>query len=170
MKKWIMVVAMGILSWGAYAQQATTTAPATRIGIVDVRQVLQKIPQVTTAQKKLQEEFAGRSKEIQTVAMQLQQDVAKLNRDGAVMSAKDKDALTKKAQAEQQNLNNLRMSLQRDVYAKQNEAMQKILDQMQGVITKIAQQKGLNLVLAKEAVAYASNELDITNDVVSQMD
>jgi outer membrane protein len=151
-----------ILSATAYAQDA-------KIGIIDVRQVLQKSPQVAAMQKRLQQEFGARDKQIRSAQEQLQKDVDKLNRDASVMNASDREALTKKAQSEQQDLRNMQMSFQKDVYAKQSQEMQSILGQMQTIVAKIAQQKNLNLVVTKDAVAYANNDLDITDDVMKEI-
>lgn len=171
MKKLLVGIAALALSGVVYAADITATTPATgsRIGIVDVRQVLQKSPQIAEMQKKLQDQFSSREKEIQSAQQQFQQDADKLNRDSSVMTANDRDALTKKLQAEQQNLRNMQMSLQKDVYAKQNEEMQTVLNQVQGIVAKVAQKNNLSLVVVKDAVAYASNEVDITSQVIDEM-
>lgn len=149
---------------------AAAYADDMKIGVVDVRQVLQKSPQVAQMQAKLQQEFGARDKQIQQAQQQLQANVEKLNRDGSVMSANDRNALIKSTQTEQQNLRSMQMEFQKDVYAKQNAAMQTILGQVQEVVTKVAKEKGLTLVLSKEAVAYANNDTDITSEVISQVD
>lgn len=140
-----------------------------KIGILDVRQVLQKSPQVAALQKKMQSEFGGRQKQIEAAQQQLQQNAEKLNRDSAVLSASDKDTLTKKVQTEQQTLRDMQMSFQKDVYTKQNEQMQGILNQVQTIVAKIAKEKQLTLVVAKEAVIYAGDSVDITNEVVAAL-
>lgn len=141
-----------------------------QIGIVDVRQVLQKSPQVAEMQKKLQSEFGDRDKKIQAAQQQLQQDAEKLNRDGSVMAAADRNALMQKMQTEQQNVQAMRVSFQKDLYAKQNEEMQVVLNRLQGIIANIAKQKNLTLVVTKDAIAYANGSMDITNDVANVMD
>lgn len=170
MKKVVILLASAasvFLAASAYADTATTT---TKIGIVDVRQVLQKSPQVAQMQTKLQQEFGARDKQIQAAQQQLQENVAKLNRDGAVMKTSDRDALIKKTQEEQQNLRAMQTTFQKDVYEKQNAAMQSILGQVQQAVGNVAKQQNLSLVLSKEAVAYASNDVDITPEVIKQVE
>lgn len=166
MKKVVVLLA----SVFAVFVSAAAYADDMKIGVVDVRQVLQKSPQVAQMQAKLQQEFGARDKQIQQAQQQLQANVEKLNRDGSVMSANDRNALIKSTQTEQQNLRSMQMEFQKDVYAKQNAAMQTILGQVQEVVTKVAKEKGLTLVLSKEAVAYANNDTDITSEVISQVD
>lgn len=162
MKKLVITAAALLLSMSVFADDM-------KIGIVDVRQVLQSSPQVAAMQKKLQQQFADREKQLQAAQQQFQQDADKLNRDAAVMKPADRDALAKKAQAEQDNLRTMQMSMQKDLYAKQNEAMQTILNQMQDIISQIAKAKNLSLVITKDAVAYVANDVDVTQDVIAKM-
>lgn len=162
MKKLAITAAALVLSITAFADDM-------KIGIVDVRQVLQNSPQVAEMQKKLQQQFADREKQLQTAQQQLQQDADKLSRDAAVMKPADRDALAKKAQAEQDNLRTMQMSMQKDLYAKQNEAMQTILNKMQDIISQIAKSKNLSMVITKDAVAYVANNVDVTQDVIAKM-
>jgi outer membrane protein len=164
MKKVVVLLASVfavVFSLAAYADDM-------KIGVVDVRQVLQNSPQVKQMQTKLQDEFGARDKQIQAAQQQMQANVEKLNRDGAVMSASDRNALIKTTQTEQTNLREMQATFQKDVYAKQNAAMQNILAQVQEAVSKIAKEKNLTLVLSKEAVAYAGNDVDITSDVAKQ--
>lgn len=160
MKKILVAICALVLSTVVFADDF-------KVGIVDVRQVLQRSPQVAAMQKKLQQEFGARDKQMQAAQQQLQADADNLNKNGSVMAAKDRDVLVKKMQSEQQNLQAMRISFQKDLYAKQNEEMQSILNQLQDVIAKIAKEKNLNLVVTKDAIAYANDSMDITNDVIS---
>lgn len=174
MKKVLVILFSAIATFsmsGALAATDTaTTANTFRIGVVDVRAVLQKSPQMASMQKKLQSEFGSREKQIQTAQQQLQADADKMNRDNAVMSAGDREALQKKIATETQSLRTMQMGFQKDVYAKQNEAMQTLLNQLQGVIASIAKENNLSLVITKDAIAYASDDVDITKQVINAME
>lgn len=165
MKKLLLVLITAVV----VSMSTVAFADDLRVGIIDVRQVLQKSPQVANMQKKLQDEFSSRDKQIQEAQAQLQQDTNKLNRDSSVMSANDRASLSQKIQTEQQNLRTMQVNFQKDLYAKQSEQMQSVLNQLQNVVTKVAKQKGLNIVIVKDAVAYANNEVDITEDVMREM-
>lgn len=170
-KLYVMFLAMMAMVFSAGAMAATAT-PATgsfKVGVVDVRQILQGSPQVAAMQKKLRDEFGARDKQIQEAQQSFQKDAEKLNKDSSVMSATDRTALMQKLQTEQQNLRTMQMTFQKDVYAKQNQEMQSIMTKMQGVIAKIAKEQNLNLVIAKEAVEYASQDVDITSQVAKEL-
>jgi outer membrane protein len=147
----------------------TAFADNINIGIVDVRQVLQKSPQMAAMQAKLREEFGARDKQIQAVQQQLQKDADNLNRNSAVLSQAQKDELNKKIQSEQENLRTMQMNFQRDLYAKQSDQMRSVISNLQDLIAKVAKAKNLNIVITKDAVAYANDAVDITNDVITEM-
>lgn len=181
MKKLLVVLFSAVAAFstaGAFAATDTATATTTattmpassfRVGVVDVRTVLQKSPQMAVMQKKLQSEFGSREKDIKTAQQQLQADSDKMSRDSSVMSAADRTALQTKIQTETQSLRTMQMSFQKDVYSKQNDAMQTLLGQLQGVIASIAKANNLSLVITKDAIAYASNDVDITDQVIREM-
>lgn len=162
MKKLLLGLLFAVTSLSIFASDE-------KMGVVDMGAVRSKTPAIEQMQKSLQQQFASREQQIQQAQQQMQQDLAKLNRDASVMSASDKDALTKKAQAEQQNIRTMVGALQKDYYSKQNELLQKVIAKMQIAVSKVAKEKGLSIVLPKEAILYATNYTDITQDVISEM-
>ncbi len=169
-KLYVMFLAMMAMVLSVNAMAETTPAATSfKIGIIDVRQVLQSSPQVASIQKKLRDEFGARDKQIQEAQQTFQKDAEKLNRDSSVMSATDRTALMQKLQTEQQSLRTMQMNFQRDIYAKQNQEMQGVITKMQAVIAKIAKEQNLNLVISKEAVEYVNQDVDITSQVTKEM-
>lgn len=162
MKKCILALLLAVTSLSIFADDA-------KMGIVDMTAVRTRTPQIQQMQKDLQSQFASREQQIRQTQQKLQQDLAKLNRDSSVMTPDARNALTKEAQAEQQNVRGMISSLQKDYYTKQNEMLQKIIGKMQAVVSKVAKEKGLTIVMPKEAILYATNYTDITQDVITEM-
>jgi outer membrane protein len=162
----------------AFAADAPAAAPAVtapvpmggmKIGVVDIRQVLQKSPQVASAQKLLRNQFSAREKEFKTLQQQVRADADKLNRDGSVMKDGDRKALQQKAQEEQQKLQNMQMSLQQDLFSAQNQQMQGIMGKLQAAVNQVAKDNQFTLILTKDNVAFANEQLDITKQVLDAM-
>jgi outer membrane protein len=154
----------------AQPQPVATMAPTgMKIGVVDIRQVLQKSPQVATAQKQLKDQFQTREKEFRALQQQVRADADKLNRDGSVMKDADRKTLQQKVQDEQQKLQNMQMSLQQDLFTAQNQQMQGIMSKLQNAVNEVAKANQFTLVLTKDNVAFANEQLDITNQVLDSM-
>ncbi|MGB6976660.1 MAG: OmpH family outer membrane protein [Gammaproteobacteria bacterium] len=163
----------------AFAAQDATVQPAQatmaaapngmKIGVVDIRQVLQKSPQVASAQKLLRNQFQAREKEFRALQQQVRADADKLNRDASVMKDADRKVLQQKIQEQQQKLQNMQMGLQQDLFTAQNQQMQGIMGKLQNAVNEVAKQGQFTLVLTKDNVAFANQQLDITNQVLDAM-
>lgn len=140
-----------------------------KVGVVDIRQVLQKSPQVASAQKTLRNQFQSREKEFRTLQQQVRADADKLNRDGSVMKDADRKVLQQKIQDEQQKLQNMQMGLQQDLFSAQNQQMQGIMSKLQNAVNEVAKEGQFTLILTKDNVAFANQQLDITNQVLDAM-
>lgn len=149
------------------ANQAATAnvSAGLKVGIVDVRQVLQKSPQVAAAQKQLKSQFQTSDKQFKALQQQLQADMDKFNRDRAVMKDTDRKALQQKIQDEQQKL----QGLQQNILTAQRQQMQTIMAKLQNAVNQVAQEGQFDLIFTKDNVAYAGSQLDITNQVLQAM-
>ena len=115
MKKILIVALSCILFVGANAAFASDV----KVGVVDVQQVLQNVPQVKALQTKLKKQFAPQEKKITVAQKQLQANIDKYKKNQAVMKAQDKDALQKKILDGQQQLRGMQVDFQKKVVAAQ---------------------------------------------------
>ena len=85
------------------------------------------------------------------------------------MSKDDLAALEKTIGSEQSDLQKLQIQLQSDVQAAQEKKMKEFMSSVKLSAKKIADNKGLDLVLPANAVIYSPSKMDITKDVISSM-
>lgn len=172
MKKLLVLCGILLCSnlYAAPVDNASSAGSTTlHIGVLDVPQVLQSSPQVEAIATKLKKTFKSRQDKIVSLQKQLGDDEAKLKRDAAVMNEKDLKALQDKVLTSQRDLQRLQEDYVHDARAAQKEAMGDIMNKINIIVQKIADDGHFDLILQRDTVAFASNRVDITPQVVKAM-
>lgn len=146
-------------------------AAETKIGILDLNKVMKNSPQVTATQAELKKQFEPRSKEIMAKQEILKKEIASFNEKNGNKSKLDMSQQKIKADilAQQKKLQDTAVAFQKDLLAEQNKSMQVVLNKIQNVVNKVAQQKQLNLVITKISTAYNDPNMEITDDVIAEL-
>lgn len=165
MKKGIMILFSMVLLGMSTAYAAIPQ----NVGVVDIREVLKSSTQLAGIKADLKKHFNSREQALANLRKSLQTDVAKLRRDGAVMSVSDRKAFQKKLIKGQMALRNDQAKLQRDYMAARNKRLESLFKKVKVAVAKVAQSEKLDLVFVKSAVAYSSRKLDVTAKVVRQL-
>jgi outer membrane protein len=144
------------------------SAAGSKVGFVNMKEIMAQAPQAEAAQAQLKQEFGGREKALAAQRDAIQKQEADLKRDAAVMSA------TKKSQAEK-SLRDKVSAFTRDMNAfrdalntKRNELLQGLLKQIQAAVTKVAKAGGYDVVL-NNAVVYVNPKVDLTKQVLAEL-
>lgn len=163
-----LLVASSVVSAAdAPPAKTDTSSMPVKIGVVDMRQVLQKSPQMVALSNELEKQFKPREAKITAAQTALQADVDKLNKNGSVMSDADKNQLQDKIVTQKATIQTLVGTFQQDLNNAQNQGMQKILEQVAAIVDKISKADGYTVVLPKDVALYFRADQDIT-DRVSQ--
>jgi outer membrane protein len=171
MRKLLLIIIALFMVTTAYAvgEPKEASVTAMKIGVVDVRQVLQKIPQMTEVNSQLEKQFKPRQDKIVEAQKSLKESEDKLNKEGAVMGDTQRSALQDKIIAERANTQAMISTFQQDLSNAQNRSMQKLLAQIAGVVNKIAKDDKYDLILQGENVPYVSDKLNVTERVIQEM-
>lgn len=163
-----MILALMILATVWQSAQAQSQA---RIGFTDADILIGAMPesktmqqQLQTYQKKLQE--VGASKE-----SYLQAQIEDYRAKVSVLSTQGKAEMEKKIQEMQIDLQKYVAESEQNLAQKNFELMKPILTKVNDAITRVAKQKGLEIVLKHDAILYIDETkvLDITLDVGSAL-
>lgn len=141
----------------------------TKIAVVDMSEVFQKLPQRDAVAKKLKSEFEPRMRELQKLESDGQKLVEKFKKDEAFMSNDQKKQNQEKLAKLQMEFNQKRQAFEQDNGRRQAEERNKILTKVQAAIDAIAKSNGYDLVLERNAAPYAASKLDISGQVISQV-
>lgn len=140
-----------------------------KVGVIDLHEILDKTPQLKKINNDLKKQFGPQEEKIKKAQQNLQDEVKKLQRDNTVMSENDRKKLSEKIMKDRQELQQMSIDFQQKASAEQSKAMEKLLQQVQGVIKEVAQKNKLNLVLQKEGVPYFDENLSVTDQVVKSL-
>jgi outer membrane protein len=169
-KKFGILAAALLVGAGLEVCQADqpSASPDLKIATVNVQQVLQQSQRVADLSKKLEDEFKSRQAKLGDQQKALQEELDKFKKESPTMAQKDKEALQKKIAADRSELVGKVVAYQQDLQKEQNKAMQGILNDLNGIVTRIAQAQRYALVLDSQAVIYSNNSTNITADVAKQ--
>ena len=156
-----VAISTSLFAGAAQAQQ--------KIGVVDMMNVFQQLPQREQISEKLQNEFQDRFEEMRQLEQKVQELRQKQERDASIMSEAEKTQLARELEQTISQAQLKSKALQEDTRARQNEERNKLLAKVEGVITDIAEEEGYDVVLQRNAVAYMKAGNDLSDEVVEKM-
>lgn len=140
----------------------------TKIGVVDMEQVFQRLPQREKVTAQLKREFEPRVRELQKLEEEGQKLVEKFKKDEAFMSKDQKKQNQEKLAKLQMEFNQKRQAFEQENGRRQGEERAKILKDVKAAIDQVARDGGYDLILENNATPYSSSKLDITSQVISK--
>ena len=150
-----------MLPFSAFAESYT-------IGVVNAVKILESAPQADQAKKRLEKEFAGRDKKLVSAQKAAKQKEEKLAKDGAIMSESERVKLERDLISARRELKREQDEFRDDLNFRRNEEFGKIQKDIVSAIQKIAKDQKFDLILG-EGVIFASPKVDITDDVIKQL-
>ncbi len=160
MKHLVKLTAIAVASAWMMSSSALT------VGTVDLEAVFQNSAQIKQINANLEQKFKDRQQGLISQGQSLQANMAKYNKNKAVMSKKDLTTLQNTISAQEMQLRNAQNAFQRDVYTARNKVMAGFLARLKSNIAVIAKQKKIDLVIPKNAVFYSNDSVtDVTNQV-----
>ena len=159
----------------AFAQQAVQPASPTmmaktlKVGVVDVRTVVQKSSQLQTINTQLTQKFKPREAAIIQAQAHYKAEEEKYNKDAQSLSDTNRTKLEHQLINDRANLQAMITAFQQDLDNEQNSAMQKLLSQIAGIVNGIAQNEHYDLILQGDNVAYVTDPLNITDEVLQKL-
>lgn len=155
-------------SWSADGEPL----PATVAAVVDYQRVLQE----AQASKSIAEQMDARRKAYHDEIAKQEQSLFEAERElskqrtGKVLSAEALDEKQKELEAEVQAVRELTQKRRQQLEQVSAEAVRKVEQALFDVLTTIAEERGLNVVLPTSQVLFFSRQIDLTDDVLAQLD
>jgi len=146
---------------------AGTASAEAKIGFVNTERIFRDAAPAVKAQKRLEKEFEKRDLDLQSMAKQIQDLQANLDKNGVTMPEADR-------RSKDRELNDLNRDFQRkkrefgeDFNQRKNEELANVLDKANKAIRYIAESEKYDIIF-QEAV-YASPRIDITDKVIKAL-
>ncbi len=130
--------------------------------------ILQKAPQAVQAVQTMQDEFKDREQALRDLAQEAQTQENNLQKDGAIMSAEQKEKIENEILEKKRKIRFDAQSLKEDVDLRRKQEIQKLRDSISSVIKKYAEDNGYDLVFT-EGVAFAADKVNITDEILKEL-
>ncbi len=147
---------------------STSALAQSRIGVVNIGRLLEESPQAQTAMQALQDEFAPRQRQIVARQTDIQSKEEVLRRDGAVMSEEERRNADRELREMQRDLQRNQQEYLEDLNLRRNEELGRLQRSLLQEVQTYARGSNYDLIVG-EGVLYASDSLDITDEVLAAL-
>ena len=157
------VAAAGLVS-GAVSAQGNL-----KIGVINLARLVEQSPQFAAAQKKLEEEFGPRQRDLQAMEQKLKTQTEQFQRDAPVMSEEERNNLERQIRDGQRDLQRTNNTLVEDFNLRRNEELGKLQRDVLVKAQEYARAQKFDLLLADQSIVFASTAVDVTEAVLAIM-
>ena len=175
---WSLMVALGLVLGGTAVTVAQAppaggqAAGLQRIAFIDVQRVLARSAAGVAAREQLEREKATMQKEMDNKRKELETLREELEKKGALLTPevrRDKQDLFERKRRDAARLAD---DFQKELERKESMLLQKVLQEVSGIIEKLGKERGYYLVVEKRGagVIYASAEADLTDEIIRAYD
>lgn len=158
---------LGLLGLSAPAVAQTATAP--RIGYIDVKRLIDTAPQFLESKAKLEREFARQNAQINADDTKLAALRQRYERDSAIMTKENADALKREIDATERDNKRRREETRAEYNSRGAEEVNRNLRLINDTAIEYARTQGYDMVVGSQAVLYASPRADITDAVLQRL-
>jgi outer membrane protein len=158
MSKLVLALVAFMASLGIANAQIKLAVINSQKAILETDEIKKAQAELTAKYKPRQDQLEKLQKDLQDIQSQLQG--GKLNQLG-------EQELTSQGQRKQRELQRLQQDLQEDADRDRNEVLQRAGTRMQEVVKKLADEKGLDIVVDSANTLFFKTSLDLTPDAVT---
>jgi len=158
----------------AFAQSGAPAGASMKIGVLNVQIAITSTSEGKQAAAELQSQFTPRQTELQGMQKQIDEIRGRLQTGQTTLSDEEKARLAREGDQLTRNLQRKQQESQDDFNDSQQDVVNRIGRKLVDVLDGYAKQNGLSVVLDTSAqqtpVIYASNEIDITQEIIRLYD
>ncbi len=174
MTKTCIVVPATVLAAAVLAAAQTGAAPQTKVGIIHIQNAIISTKDGQKAASELTARFAPKKAELEKKQGAIAQLQDQLRKGSNTMSDEAKAKLMREIDQDTKSLNRESEDDQAELDQEQQKIMQELGQRLMAVIDKYAKDNGYALILdvssQQTPVLYATNSIDITQDVIALYD
>ena len=141
---------------------------AEKIGYVDLKRLIDNAPQMLESKTKLQQEFATRDAALSADETRLAASRQRYDRDNAIMSKTDADALKREVDTLERSVKRGRDDLHNDFNTRAVAERDRIWQDINNAVVEYALANNYDLIVSSPVI-YASPRIDITEAVLDRL-
>ena len=150
------------------AASLAIAAAQTKVGVINSQKAMLETAEIKNAQGELEAKFKPRQDSMAKLQKELADLQAQLN-SGKLSPAAQQD-VTVQGQRKQRELERMQSDLQDDVDRERNDILGRTGKHMQEIVAKLAEQKGLDVVIDTSNTIYFKPALDLTAEATAAYD
>lgn len=163
MKKLVLILVGLIFSTGVLANDI-------KIGVFNLQVALSADKVVQKEMEAVNKDLAADKTRVEGLAAQIDKLQQKIKKNASIMSASEKEKLNRQIEEKAQEFEFLGARLQQTFQIRQQEVLQKHMPKIQTIIEEVIKEEKLDLLLERQAVAFAVPKLDITGKIIEKME
>jgi len=148
---------------------AHSAGAQTKVAVINTQRAVLETAEMKKAAAELETKFRPQQQDIEKRTKELQQIQEKLQ-NSAKLSPQEGADLQAEGQRKQRTLQRMSEDLQSEVERERTEILNKGGQRMQAVVTKLAEEKGFDLVVDSGNTVYFKTVLEITNEAIAAYD
>ena len=159
---WLVLLGWGTPGWAAQA--------AVRIGIVDMQEVLIKSQKGMAIKQKLDQERAGRQKDLDARQQEVMKLQAEFEKQAPLLSDQAKREKSEVIQRKTRDAVRIAEDANRDFEKRVREAEMEVTREILGVIQEYGKDQGYTIIFERAMVVFGAPAVDITSEVIKRYD
>jgi outer membrane protein len=145
-------------------------AAQTKVGVINLQRAVFESAEIKKANDQMQATFKPRQDKIEQLQKELSGIAQQLQSSGGKLTPQAESDLQAQGTKKQRELQRLQEDLQNDVQNYRNDILTRSSTKMTDVVKKLAEAKGLDLVVDSSTALYFKDALDLTNDAIASYD
>ena len=158
------VVCAALFLFGALATAQT------KVAVISLQKAVLESAEIKAASAAMETRYKPRVSQIDTLDREIAALTQNLQTNAGKLTPQAEADMSAQLQRKQRDVQRLRDDLQGDVDNERNTILQKAGQKMQEVVKKIAEEKGIDVVVDMPYTVYFKAALEITNDAIAAYD
>jgi len=157
------------LSVWALAMTPAAFAQA-KVGIINTQRAILETAEIKKASNDMQAKFKPRQDQLEKLQREIGDLQTQLESSAGKLSAAGQADLEAQGQRKQREAQRISEELQADVERERNEILQRAQTRMIEVLKKLADEKGLDIIVDTQAVPFFKVALEVTDEAIKAYD
>ena len=141
-----------------------------KVAVINLQRAVFESAEIKKANDQMQATFKPRQDRIEQLQKEIAQLSQQLQASGGKLSPQAEADLQLQGQKKQRDLQRLQDDLQADAQNYRNDVLSRSSQKMTDVVKKLAEEKGMDLVVEASSALFFKPALDLTNDAIAAYD
>lgn len=149
------------------AQAAGSASAAPKVAVIDLQRAVFQTAEIQKADKDMQAKYTPRQQQLENLQKEIATIGAQLQSGGNKMTPQQAADLQAEGQQKEREAQRLQQDLQDDTNRDRQEILSKSTEKMTEVVKKLAEEKGIDMVVDSRTTLYFKPAMDLTNDAIA---